>query len=312
MASKKKAGKAKKRATSNRKAMSIVRARGWDQGAIAWAKLLADPCSAAVVPPCYPTGGGVLIRSRTVITVGTGAGEIAGLVHWVPGGGLVFSNGTANPGTGFTPSTGQVVPPFIGNSFRVPNCVAACMRIIPNASELNRSGMCYLGNTHGSYVQATGSVSVNQVASQLTYSIRSPDQAAELVWLPRPQDVAGAQYISGGILSDTVTGGSALTFAYTGSPAAVGYTVQLIGVYEVPMDPGSNTTLGTINQYQPPASTTNWSEVVRTVFEAMGGTLRFASDMANEASRFASTISSVASSPGGRIAMGAARLALTM
>lgn len=308
---------AKKKSSKGKKVTQRVKIpkilRNWDQAAIDWARLLADPCGAKIVPPCYPTGGGILIRNRTVVNVGTGAGETAGFIHWVPSGGYYVANGTANPSAAFTASAYNSVAPFANISTRSPVVVAACIRAIPNASEMNRSGVLYCGNSSGNAVFGTqAGVTINGIASQLTYGIRAPDDSAELIWLPRPQDMVGSANASGGTTPDAVTGCSALTMAYTGAYATSGYTFELISVCEVPLEFGATTSLSAVNQYQPPPSRTDWLDVVKGTFEALGGTLRMGGQALMEVNRFARTITSFADSPGGRIAVGAARLALTM
>lgn len=237
-----------------------------DGAALAHAKLLADPCQGKIVPAAYPNpGGGCLQRFRSIFTVGTGAGETCGLVHWVPGTNEYYANGAATATTSYLPTSGTVFQGLAGVagtgcSLTTFRCVAACLKVIPNASEMNRSGICYAGQTTGDfYGNNLGSTTTIQgsVAS-LPVSTRVPAKSLDVLWTPSASD----QQFGADILTVTSPPGqgpswNAMTVGAIGMPAASGLTVEFTAVYEINYN--SN---GIVNSTPVPSTTTPWNNTL--------------------------------------------------
>lgn len=237
-----------------------------DGAAMDHIRLMADPCNGKLCPPAYESpGGGALIRYRAIVNFGTGAGETAGVFSWAPGANETIGNGGVASTTSFTPSRNTMFAALstsansaTGTSYR---CVAACVRMITNASETNRSGIVYAGNTDYNqyWWNGTGQTSVESVLPGLPITTRAPSKSLEVVWAPAESDTDFVNDSLGTSLQQGGYGRSAITIAFTGAPAATGYTLEITGVYEVAY--GLNQ--GTLATRSPPASSSSWNNVLR-------------------------------------------------
>jgi len=237
-----------------------------DEAATNHIKLMANPCNARICPPAYDSpGGGALLRYRKIISLGAATGETSGIITWVPGTNEYVANGAASIYTVFTPSGTTMFGPLstgpnspYGQSFR---CVAACMRLITNASESNRSGLVYAGNVDANqnYPAAGANVDLNGMILGMPVITRSPVKSLEVLWTPNQGDMNSSTDL--GAVSNVIGGDSrsALTIAFSGAPAGTGYTVEVTGVYEVAY--GLNS--GILTPKEPPVSITPWNVVAR-------------------------------------------------
>lgn len=234
--------KAKKGNRKRAKPVGNARSRSGpmlDQNAAAYARLLADPCNAPVVHPIY-TGGdsGYLFRAENFISVGTGATDTAGYLHWTPGAissssaELLVANG-ADPSTSLVNSTSLGTPgkTFLATNARGVRCVAACLRVSYPGSESSRSGRIHFGHTQAGIIDAGEGFYPNTVALLLQNYSRTPADFAELFWKPSAADMemVDPSVATTGPLRDRH---SALTLAWAGLPAGVGLTVHLTAVWE--------------------------------------------------------------------------------
>lgn len=213
-----------------------------DANARAYARLIIDPCRAPLAYPTYSGGeGGYLVRVESFITVGTGAGETCGMVHWVPG--FKNTNNTdflfisnSNPDAANVGMNAGMYGP--GASFLLSNaasarCVAACMKAFYGGSESSRSGKVHIGNTNGGFINAVAGVSrtVNGVCGALQNYGRTPPEGVECIWKPASGDQL---YINPAVSENVAVRDQkgAITCAWTGLPAAVGLTIHMTAVYE--------------------------------------------------------------------------------
>lgn len=232
-----KASKKKGKARGGRR--RAPRSLGLDAAAAAYARLIADPCNAALVHPIYPgSAAGFLFRAESFFGVGTNTGETAGYVHWTPG--YVNANntelliGNSNSGAGAAAATPNASSPgktFLGANAKGVRCIAACMKVTFAGTESARSGRIHYGQTQSGMIDNGQTITADGVAQTLQNFSRTPTDTVEIVWKPEigdtefndPTEAAGA------LIKDRK---GALTFAFAGLPTAVGFTVHLTAVYE--------------------------------------------------------------------------------
>lgn len=286
---------------------------GLDAGAIAHIKLMADPCQGRLVPAAYPSpGGGAVVRLRQVITVGTNTGETAGIFHWVPGYNEYIANGGATPGSSFTPVPISAIPGLStlsgsGNSAVSFRCIAACARLGTNASEMNRSGFVYAGQTNADYYgpNAGSTTNVSLSIGGLPVMARMPAKHLEVLWAPMNGDQD--YFVDGNTSGFNIGQGNsnaAITIGFTGSPAGVGVQIELIGVYEV----NYNSTSGFVTSMPSPVTTSPWSKVLNTFYQVINNAPVIVDTMRSGMEYMNTVMNSVP----GRAVAGAARLALTL
>lgn len=213
--------------------------RTLDSNALAYARLIADPCNAPMVRPIYPGGdSGILVRSEAFTTFGTAPSATAGVFHWVPG--YLNSNQTqligmqaVGPEVGQTTGTlagtpGWLIMQGIASGVR---CVAACLKITYPGNESARSGRIHYGITKASLVDNATSIRADDVAQSLQHYSRTPADTIELFWKPDAGDFefTDPNEVASPVIRDRK---SALTVAFAGLPAAVGLTFHLTAVYE--------------------------------------------------------------------------------
>jgi hypothetical protein len=235
-----------------------------DGQAAGFARMLADPCNAPLVHPVYPGGdSGYLFRAESFATVGTTAGDTAGIVHWTPG--YVNASTTQLLSVPIATSSGPGAMAINGNSpgvafltanARACRCVAACMKVTYPGSESTRSGRVHYGATSAGMLDLGTSASSDNVATALQHFSRTPADTFELIWKPSigdtefndPTEAASA------VIRDRK---AALTLCWAGLPSGVGLTIHFTAIYEwtpavgtgVGHNPLSkNTSLNTLDQ----------------------------------------------------------------
>lgn len=212
--------------------------RLFDQQALAYAKLLLDPCHAPLTHPVGSPTGGILFRSQAILTLGALATTTCGVVHWVPGS---LNNGNtelfvANGLAGATPLTFATAASAPGKAFLAASssdmrCVAACMRIMYDGSEAARSGRIAYGNTIGGFIQSSTTTSTDSLMAQMPVMERTPQAAAEIRWKPTQFDDAMIDPQATLNLQDRDRRG-AITAMVVGHPVGAPLTVELTAVYE--------------------------------------------------------------------------------
>jgi hypothetical protein len=225
-------------------AMRPRRSRGGgavlDGAATEYARLLMDPCGARIVHPIFPGGdAGYLFRADSFVTVGVGATDTCGIVHWCPGY-LNASNSDLIGGSAATATTSittiAVSPSSPGKVFlqtqaRGVRCVAACLKVTFPGNEAQRAGRIHYGQTTAGLFDVGEGVTTDNVAQALQHYTRTPADIIEMIWRPNIADTEfnDASATSSAQVRDRK---SALTMAYAGLPAGVGLTLHFTAVYE--------------------------------------------------------------------------------
>lgn len=220
--------------------LRVVARKGLDPYAVAYAKLLMDPCNAPLVHPVYPGGdAGFLFRAESFTSVGISAGETSGVLHWTPG--YVNGSGTellavtsASGGTANTAATIAASQPgksFLTNNAAGARCIAACIRVTYPGAESSRAGRVHYGVTTAGVVDLGDSVTPDSVAPLLQNFTRTPPESFELVWRP---GIADTEMNDPGVAANAQVRDrkSALTISWAGLPAAIGLTFHFTAVYE--------------------------------------------------------------------------------
>jgi hypothetical protein len=229
---------AKARKSKSKKVKAVVRRKQppLDALGLAYAKLLSDPCGAALTHPVYAgADSGFLVRADSVFSVGGDAGQTSGVLHWTPGyinsnnTELLFAAGTSG-GTATVSSSGPGKS-FLGANAAGARCIAACMKITYPGSESSRAGRLHYGHTVASIIDAGDPVTVDSVAPILQHYTRTPPEMVEVVWRPGVADMEfnDPNVSSNAQLRDRK---SSITAVWAGLPAATGLTFHFTAVYE--------------------------------------------------------------------------------
>lgn len=213
--------------------------RSLDTAAHDYARLLSDPCNAKLVPPVYPgADAGFLFRADSFGSVGTGAGQTSGTIHWTPGYPnssnteflLIGTAGGSTAGTAvaFPQTPGKI---FIDGNSRAVRCIAACLRISFPGAESARSGRVHYGQTPAGLIDVGNSTTPDEVAQALTNYSRTPADMIELIWKPTiaDTDFCDPTEAPNAAVRDRH---AALTVAFVGLPSTVGITYHMTTVYE--------------------------------------------------------------------------------
>lgn len=238
------ANKKSKKQKTAKKAMKIVRVgrKALDAPALAYARLLADPCNAPLCHPIYPgTEAGFLFRAENFFSIadpGAGATTTCGLFHWTPGyvnaesTELLFTNNSA-PGlaAATVASTSSPGKGFLAANARGMRCVAACMKITFIGAESQRSGRLHYGHTSAGMIDLGQSVTIDQVAQTLQHYCRTPADTVEVIWKP---NIADTQFCDPTASTNAVArdARSAITMAVAGLPTGTGMTLHCTAIYE--------------------------------------------------------------------------------
>lgn len=226
----------------------VPRAMPLDSEALAYARLLSDPCHAPLVHPVFQGAeGAYLIRFQTTNSYGISAGTTSGVYHWIPS--IINVTGGLNSSSMFLESTSPAINGTAtaesslytpGASFLPTNaaqyrCVAACITIQWAGSELTRAGQISYGNTTGSLFQPGQAFTPGIIFPLLNHTERTPAGVVELKWRPGVVDqqfVSAQSAVSNPTTSDT-SRNSALTVFYQGLPAGgAGLLITKTAVYE--------------------------------------------------------------------------------
>lgn len=166
---------------------------GLDAHGTAWRKLLADPCNAPMVAPCYAgTGSGYYARIRQIIDIPATAKDY--VLEFSPGFGgsrlfrytwsdTVFGslgNASAIPAGGFLGSA------VVGRA----RCIAGCAQVLYTGTVLERKGTVAVSNDQAITLidgEAVAGTAGSWMAGMPHYEPVS-DHMREFKWLPGPGD----------------------------------------------------------------------------------------------------------------------------
>lgn len=250
-----------------------------DSYAREYAKLLADPCAARLVPSVFPgAGGAIMARFEQDLVLFNGIADTAGWLVWCPAATrFIRSAGLANDTTLAGPtSAGELGPgtTFLEaqQSFR---CVSGCMQVYFAGTENNRAGFVSVGyaagNQYANLVPALnggggGTVSVSQLRQNQFHTERTPNTYIELKYKPVDGDASFASSFSTGVtagaLGFQLEQNSCLTLGVSGLAPSTGIRVRFVGVYEYVPAPGTGF-VSTVGNAPPSHNTHN--EVMRAL-----------------------------------------------
>lgn len=257
-----------------RKPMKVTRAapRSNDPGALAYARLLADPCAATLAYPVYgTTNNGYLIRTRQTYTIPStwqdwvfeyspGRVDYTGTVSASPG----IITGTATVGGTLPTWVGAVnTPAFLKstvvNTFRP---VAGCLKCTYIGAELGRAGTWTGLFADGTQGIIGGTPNPTTAAGWNNNGLRTvrAGEPFEIKWIPSTSDQA--TWLQCGGNDDAVLGNqtsNTLTVVGNGTPGGC-TNIELTYVWEWQPD----TTTAIANNIGGPVSGQTLSSVLRT------------------------------------------------
>lgn len=245
-----------------------------DAGAVAWAKLLANPCGAKLVHPCYAGGSGastlVRLESDTVLAATGGETGIFGM--FIPGQGVFLNNVTpiltdlglsqysvndiSNPGDSYVKSCSSM------------RAVAACMQITYPGTEASRSGVVGIGVCDASAVAvfsttAMGGGGLNMQMNRSRVACehvqRMPQEVVECKWFPGNADEEAFALPLPADFARNLGGHNGIQFSVSGFPAGVGIRIRCVVVYEAAMGAFAS---GQVQVVEPPVSLTTSATVI--------------------------------------------------
>jgi len=256
--------------------------RGLDAQALAWARLLNDPCGAPLAHPCFVgSDGGILTRFEGYYDVGTGATDTCGIFSFTPNaignitatglGPAIATYSASNPGTPAAllnaASGSQPGYAFLSQNATAVRCVSACIQIFYAGTELNRSGIISYGNVSGGTFQVGSSINVNNSSNVLEHFTRVPNDVIEIKWRPTSADQLWrdpSQAI--GSFNDLARLGG-MGFTFTGLQAAAGLRIRMVAIYEYIPD----SSVGITNTAQSRSTSSNSFDDVINFLDSSGG-----------------------------------------
>lgn len=292
---------------------------GLDQGALAWAKLLNDPCNAPLAQPCYQNGSstGNLVRLEADMSVrldGTLIGPNYTML-FTPGlnsdgGGTVGNDDTAilvrSAPTGDT--AGNWLPVTNGpgwtslKQFQSMRPVAACMQLSYGGTEVNRGGFVSMGIVP-SEVACNAGFKLDQLAGACPNNVRMPESHCEMKWRPGATD---EEFQPPNFSENQISGRNSVLLVIRNAPIDTHIRIRVVAVYEtIP-----NFELGyVINMTTPSRSSNNTVHHVLSYLDrlgnwawSMGQTASHAIDTASGLYRVAKAYGNTASYIGERVA----------
>lgn len=269
--------KSNKKAVSKKKPqrktqVSAQRQAALDANALAYARLLADPCGAPLVNPVYAGGdAGYITRYENDFTLDAvyDFAQTNGAVLFTPGligisalntaslsgnnsiMGLGSSTEAANSLTDTVLATWRTRAPalqpgstafaFLSSSVRT---IAACMQVYYVGTELNRRGIISMGKVNAGSVLSGDTATVSGVRQVSTEVFRTPDSHVEFRWTPSDGDqlFTDPSLISSQREAERKSG---ILMSFAGIPRE-DIRVRFVAVYEWQPNPGQ----GVVNPAQ--------------------------------------------------------------
>lgn len=282
---------AKKILPKNRKGQGSSKSRKGNVGELdvagrAWARLLRDPCNAAMAHPCYTGGGtGYLLRFEWDSVINNSGTDTGAAAYFAPGyysnctvdatnfgfGGIGLNSVPITSGSQSLTLISSGVPArqpgydFLVGAASQFRSVAACIQVTYPGSEQSRAGIVALGQT--TLRAARSPVSLDGLRTTATNVSRMVDGTLELRMVPNE---ASALWCTPGdgpdapglvAMDDT----PALFVSVAGIPVSTGVRVRFVNVVEwIPKINGVNTP----NAEVPPTSRNTTTEVLQALYKA--------------------------------------------
>lgn len=215
-----------------------------DEQALAYARLLNDPCGAPLCHPTFAGGdGGMVLRAENTFTMGTPAGTTAATFVWVPGaignnagnGSAIVTGNASSAGAGM--ALAQVANGFQpGYAFLAANAaevrvVAACIQVFYPGTELDRSGLIGYGNIPGGTLVNGAAINASFVFQTLERYERTPNEHIEIKWRPTAFDQNHTAPTANTGTAELARRGG-LGIVLQGGAPAVGLIIRMVAVYE--------------------------------------------------------------------------------
>jgi len=262
--------KSKAKKTKN---VTISRVKaGLDRAAIDYAKLLVDPCNAALTTPVYAgIDSGYLMRIRYRFPIGTNTYFAVNIMPNVilDKSAMIITASTGGTGlSGFVDATNGNYAIAMDNIARSYRCVAACAKVMYTGTEANRSGLIGLATSAERTLLAGVNYTPGTLMSKCPYVTRCGTEPHEVKWAPSTED---QMFINTG---DTPSGnGSAMLIVGEGT-GANSITIEFTGVYEWLPSAGN----GVTTTYSPPKSNNTLNDVLKALGPATNWTYTYVKD----------------------------------
>lgn len=220
-------------------ASQIRKTGGLDAPGAAWARLIADPCNAPLVSPCYPSNGtGQFVRLRRIIPLPAAPENNSIQLAFAPGQNALWKGETRPEAPDGTTSAAEGAFSGLADNYDSFRCVAACLKVTYVGTESGRAGTIGLSNSPNPLFNPSETTVSNGFMSQMTQINRVGEVKHEVKWIPSIKDQE-FQTTNGSVpnLGSTLTCIVADLKRYltSGSPGYVteGVQFELVGIYEV-------------------------------------------------------------------------------
>lgn len=241
-----------------------------DAAARKWISLLADPCNAPLVEPCYGgTGTGYLSRVRDYVYPNASAVDF--LLEFTP---FFDSNSTfrsgwsATSGGALGTAGAQALGGLMGNINVVgrKRCVAACVKVIYTGAELERKGL--VAGTLDSGITLFTAETINGNAPQwlvgMPHTARMGSEKHEFLWVPGDGDQNFRICNSTGEeVTTNENNGSSLQIVISGAPAG-SFILECTSCWEWQPNEESNAPAGIVGM-KGPASAFPLSAILHSI-----------------------------------------------
>jgi len=253
-----------------------------DAGAMAWARLLDDPCGAPLARPCYGlSASGTLTRVKQIVLLGGNTGAVDGFTFFQPTGRVDLTTSGCMVGHGYSITTGGalgVITGAAGPSFLSSTMVgsyrpvAGCIKALYTGTELNRSGIISVG------IWTENQLPVGSTPSATAYTLslgaldraRTGERQHEVKWVPAmPYDQVYAANASGA-MGGVYANATVIWVAGYNVPAG-SVSVEIDFVYEIIPEAGYGAP-----SIEAAPSRNSAQQVLSFLSEAAGGLTRWA------------------------------------
>lgn len=259
----------RKRATKRSASVGPLVQPRLDAAARKWISLMADPCNAPLVEPCYGgTGTGYLSRVRDYIYPNASAVDF--LIEFTPNSPSTetFRSGwAATSGGSLGTAAAQGIGGLMGNVNVVgrKRCVAACMKVIYTGPELDRKGLVAGTLDSGSTLLVAEAIagSAAQWLVGMPHTARMGSEKHEFLWVPGDGDQnfrvtqGGEEYLT------NEANGSSLQIVVSGAPAGT-FIVECTSCWEWQPNEESSAPAGIVGM-KGPASAFPMSAILHSI-----------------------------------------------
>lgn len=205
-----------------------------DAKAQAAARMLADPCNAPLSEACYRGDAGYRSRFVSNFSLGTGAGQTAAAVVFIPTQNTFAFVTTPTSATAGTWSvTAGPGSPFLTTNASAIRSLGACVSATPLSPNLSTSGQVYSTICSISALQGTAISGATVTIDNLLvlcnkYGKISIDEPMETKWIPASGDEEYVTPTGSADVSDV----NCVLMIFVGFPAATGIVCRFTNIIE--------------------------------------------------------------------------------